>query len=88
MAATSATLTLSEAARARWPLGGFEWGQLGYVWHATPVRQLAALVRVLGLTALTAAASAALATTPRWRRLLPRAGPAAVVFTVVVARRM
>ena len=80
--ATSATLTLSEAARARWPLGGFEWGQLGYVWHATPVRAFAALVGVLGLTALTAAASAVLATTPRPRRR-PRAGTAAVVLAVV-----
>ncbi|HVM19398.1 MAG TPA: apolipoprotein N-acyltransferase [Egibacteraceae bacterium] len=83
VAATSATLTLSEAVRARGPLGGFEWGQLGYVWHATPVRGLAALVGVLGLTALTAAASAVLATTQRPRRL-PRAGTAAVVVAAVV----
>ena len=68
--APAAALTLGEAARARWPLGGFEWGQLGYVWHATPVRSLAAVMGVLGLTALTATAAAALALLAgrgRWR---------------------
>ena len=82
VAVWSAAVTLSEAARARWPLGGFEWGQLGYVWHATPIRGLAAVIGVLGLTALTAAVAAVLATTPRPRRL-PHARTAATVVVVV-----
>ena len=79
----AAALTLAEAARARWPLGGFEWGQLGYVWHATPVRSLAAVVGVLGLTALTATVAAALALLARrgrWR--LGRVGAVAAVAAV------
>jgi apolipoprotein N-acyltransferase len=57
----AAVWTLAEAARARWPLGGLEWGQLGYVWHGTPLRRLAASVGVLGLTGLTVAVCAGLA---------------------------
>lgn len=49
----AAVWTLTEAVRARWPVGGFEWGQLGYLWHDTPVRGVAALVGVLGVTAAT-----------------------------------
>lgn len=74
VALTTGTLTLSEAVRARWPLGGFEWGQLGYVWHATPVRGLASVVGVLGLTAVTAAACAAAAVMLHRRQLPGRAG--------------
>lgn len=54
----AATWMLVEALRARWPVGGFEWGQLGYVWHELPVRSLAAVIGVLGVTGSTVGACA------------------------------
>ena len=81
VALTTGSLTLVEATRARWPLGGFEWGQLGYVWHATPVRGLASAVGVLGLTALTCAVCAGVADAVAGRRLPGRR--VAVVLAVV-----
>lgn len=67
-AGVAATWVAMEALRARWPLGGFEWGQLGYVWHDASLRRIAGAVGVLGLTGLTvftAAAVVALAATVR-----------------------
>ena len=81
----AATLTLLEAARARWPLGGFEWGQLGYVWHATPVRSLAALIGVLGLTALTAVAAGVLALIVHRRHVTLKSVTVAVAAASLVA---
>jgi apolipoprotein N-acyltransferase len=55
----SATWTLTEAARSRWPLGGYEWGQLGYLTHDLPLRSAAGLMSTSGLTALLVGACAA-----------------------------
>lgn len=59
MAGVTAGWVLAEALRARWPLGGAEWGQAGYVWPAAPWRGVAALGGVLALTALMVGACAA-----------------------------
>jgi len=56
--AVAAAWVLVDALRIRWPVGGFEWGQLGFVWHDLPVRSIASLVGTLGLTGLTVAACA------------------------------
>ena len=80
--AVTATWVVAEFARARWPLGGFEWGQLGYAWHDTPVRGLAAWAGVLGLTGATVAV-AALAAETLARRSVPRVAPAVAVFALV-----
>lgn len=53
IAAVTSAWILAEAVRARWPVGGFEWGQLGYVWSDAAWRDAAAVVGVLGLTGLT-----------------------------------
>jgi apolipoprotein N-acyltransferase len=66
------TWTIVEALRARWPLGGFEWGQLGYAWHDTTVSRTASVVGVLGLTALTIAAGAVLVVALSRRHRLAR----------------
>ena len=79
--AVTATWVLTEFARARWPLGGFEWGQLGYAWHDTPVRSLAAWAGVLGLTGATVAV-AALAADALARRSVPRVAPVVAVFAL------
>ena len=69
----AAVWTLVEAIRARWPLSGFEWGQLGLASADLPVREAAAVVGALGLTGLTVAVAASLvvlANRPaRWRPL-------------------
>lgn len=59
--ASAAVWTLMEALRARWPLGGFEWGQLGLAAADLPIRSAAAIVGTLGLTALGALVAAGLA---------------------------
>lgn len=56
--AAAATWTLVEALRARQPLGGFEWGQLGLTAAELPVRSAAAVVGTLGLTGLLVAVAA------------------------------
>lgn len=58
--AVSATWTLVETLRSRWPLGGFEWGQLGLATADLPVRQGAAIVGTIGLTALSVGLAAGL----------------------------
>lgn len=86
--AVSATWTLAEAARSRWPLGGYEWGQLGYLTHDLPLRSAAGLVGTLGLTALLAVACATVmvaVTGPSRRTDAGRWYPlAAVTATMVV----
>ena len=79
--AVTATWVLAEFARARWPLGGFEWGQLGYAWHDSPLRGLAAWVGVLGLSGATVAVAAFAADTVA-RRSLPRVAPALAVLAL------
>jgi apolipoprotein N-acyltransferase len=76
----TAVWTLIEALRARVPLGGFEWGQLGTTAHGLPLLPAAAAVGTLGLTALLVALAAASVTVVkpmgpwgRWR------APAAVL---------
>ena len=81
VAVVTATWVGMETLRARWPLGGFEWGQLGYAWHDTPLRALAPAVGVLGLTALTVATAAVVVIAiaqrrARWRWLALPAGVA------------
>jgi apolipoprotein N-acyltransferase len=61
VATTASAWTIAEAARARAPLSGFEWGQLAMAAAPTPLRSVVAVVGALGLTALLAAAAAALA---------------------------
>lgn len=84
IARVTAVWTLAEALRARLPLGGFEWGQLGTAAHGLPLLPAAAVVGTLGLTALLvalAAASVAVASPAepegRWR-------PPTVVLAVIV----
>ena len=48
-------------ARARFPLSGFEWGQLGVATADTPLRRAAAVVGVLGVTAALVAVAACVA---------------------------
>ncbi len=82
----TATWTLTEALRARVPLGGFEWGQLGTAAHGLPLLPAAAAAGAIGLTTLLVALAAASVTavnpvrpSDRWR------APAAVLaFALVV----
>lgn len=57
----AAAWVLAEAARARVPLTGFEWGQLSMATVELPVRQAPAVVGALGTTGLLAAVAASLA---------------------------
>jgi apolipoprotein N-acyltransferase len=84
--------TLVEALRARLPLGGFEWGQLGVTAHGLPLLPAAAAVGTLGLTALLVALAAALVTaarpvasTDRWRRWRASAAVVGLITVAVVA---
>ncbi|HEX6254480.1 MAG TPA: apolipoprotein N-acyltransferase [Euzebyales bacterium] len=74
----AAVWTLTEAARARVPLTGFEWAQLAMAVTDTPARHAAAVVGALGLTALLATVAAALA-------LLMRSRGRARVVPLIVA---
>lgn len=65
IASVTGAWTLVEALRARLPLGGFEWGQLGNTAHGLPLLPAAAAVGTLGLTALLVALAAALVTAAR-----------------------
>jgi len=57
--AIAAVWVLAEAARARWPFGGFSWGEVGYAFHDIPVaRSLASWGGVLGVSFLTVTANA------------------------------
>lgn len=58
VAAVTGSWTLVEAVRARVPLGGFEWGQLGTTAHGLPLLPAASVVGTLGLTALLVALAA------------------------------
>jgi apolipoprotein N-acyltransferase len=58
VAVVTATWTLAEAVRARFPLSGFEWGQLGVATADTPLRRAAAVVGVLGVTTVLVAIAA------------------------------
>jgi apolipoprotein N-acyltransferase len=85
----TAVWTLIEALRARLPLGGFEWGQLGVTAHGLPLLPAAAAVGTLGLTALLVAFAAAIVTaarpavsTHRWHRWC---APATVLGLATVA---
>jgi apolipoprotein N-acyltransferase len=87
-AVTAGTWTLAEWVRARAPLGGFEWGQLGFAFGDLPLRAGAAVVGALGLTLLGVAAAAALvaglAGQPRRRGVwLPAATVLALAGAVV-----
>ncbi len=64
MVASIGALTLAEGARSV-AFGGFPWAMIGHVWVETPVLQAAALVGPIGLTALTLALGAALASLVR-----------------------
>jgi apolipoprotein N-acyltransferase len=86
IAGVAAVWTLSEALRARVPLGGFAWGQLGTTAHGLPLLPAAATVGTLGLTALLVALAAAgvsaarsVGSTRRWR------APAVVLVVAVTA---
>jgi apolipoprotein N-acyltransferase len=67
VAVTSATWTVSEAARARIPLTGFEWGQLSMATVGLPLRRAASVVGALGMTGLVVALAAVLVVLT-WRR--------------------
>ena len=82
-----ASWTLMEAARARGPLSGLEWGQLGVATADSPVRQAAAVLGTLGLSGLLVAVAASLAVLGvsglgRWR---PLAASLAALIGVLVA---
>ena len=57
----TAVWTSVEFVRSRWPLGGFEWGQLGLAAADLPVRHAAALIGTLGVTAVAVGVSAGVA---------------------------
>jgi apolipoprotein N-acyltransferase len=69
----AAAWTTVETVRFRWPLGGFEWAQLGWASADLPTRHAAAIVGTIGVTALTVALAAGLASLAidrrRWRPL-------------------
>jgi apolipoprotein N-acyltransferase len=79
--------TLAEAARARWPLGGFEWGQFAHAAADLPVRVIATVIGSLGLTgALVALAAAAVVATEPGSlraRLRPLAATLAALTSLV-----
>ena len=53
---SAATWVILEAGLARWPLGGFSWGEMGSAWHdIAPIRKLAAVGGVPLLTFVTVA---------------------------------
>lgn len=86
--ASAAAWTAVEAVRGRWPLSGFEWGQLGWATADLPLRHAAAVVGSLGVTALVVAVAGAVVVAAEDRRSLrPLAGTvgAAVVLGLVGA---
>lgn len=57
--AVAAVWVVAEAARARWPFGGFSWGEVGYAFHDIPVaRSSASWGGVLGVSFLAVTANA------------------------------
>ena len=82
--AASATWVLVEAARARVPLSGLEWGQLGVASAGLPLRRGSAVLGTLGLTGLLVAVAAALAVlvVVNWRRWRALAVSAALLLVV------
>jgi apolipoprotein N-acyltransferase len=89
IAAVTGVWVLTEALRARLPLGGFEWGQLGTSAHGLPILPAAAIVGTLGLTGLLVALAAAAVTvarpvgaTSRWRAAAPVLGFAVAAVAV------
>lgn len=87
VAGAAAAWVLAEFARARVPLGGFEWAQLGQLVADLPVRAAAAVVGSLGVSGLVVALAAGLVVAAeRWplrTRLMPVG--AAVVAAVGLA---
>ena len=88
--AVAAVWVLVEAARARWPFGGFSWGEVGYAFHdIAPARSLASWGGHLGLSFLTVVVNASiLAAVTAARRAdgrpaLTRAGATLAVVVVV-----
>jgi apolipoprotein N-acyltransferase len=84
--AVTATWTLAEAVRARFPVSGFEWGQLSLSTADTMLRRAAAIGGALGVTALLIAVAAGAAATLRDRRprgALPLVASTAALCAVV-----
>lgn len=87
VAGTAATWTLIELIRARFPVSGFEWGQLGLGVHDTALRRAAAIVGSVGLTGglvAVAAGVVVLVVGRTWRAGVPFAA-AIVVLALVTA---
>lgn len=87
--AAAASWTLAELVRSRWPLGGFEWGQLGHTLGGLPLGTAAAVVGSIGVTGLVVAlGGAAVAVVDAQgllaRRLLPVALAAALASGLTV----
>lgn len=80
---TAGSWTLAEAARARWPLGGFEWGQLAQSAVDLPVRAAAAVIGSVGLSGLLVAVAAAVVVATERGRPSRRLAPLAVVATLL-----
>jgi apolipoprotein N-acyltransferase len=88
--ATAAVWVLIEAARARWPFGGFSWGEVGYAFHdIAPARSLASWGGVLGVSFLAVVTNALVlsavtaARRPGGRGDLLRAGGALAAVALV-----
>lgn len=81
----TAVWTLIEALRARAPLGGFEWGQLGTTAHGLPLLPAAAAVGTLGLTTLLVALAATSVTVAKPVRRSHRWRAPAVVLGFTLA---
>jgi len=79
VAGTTATWTLAELVRARFPVSGFEWGQLGLTVADTPIRRAAAIVGALGVTGLMVAVAAGLTV-----MVVHRTGRSAIPLLVAV----
>jgi apolipoprotein N-acyltransferase len=69
VAVVTATWTLAETLRSRFPISGFEWGQLSLSTADTPLRPAAAIVGALGVTGVLVALAAGVAIVALDRRL-------------------
>lgn len=83
VAGTAAVWTLVELVRARFPVSGFEWGQLALAMSDTVFRRAAAMVGSVGLTGLLVATAAALVVAVAGRRRRTWRGSVPLVAAVL-----
>ena len=81
--AVTAAWTLVEAVRSRFPMSGFEWGQLSLATADTPLRPATAIIGALGVTGVLVALAAGAAVVVLDRR--PRSVVPLAVGTITLA---